>query len=152
MNFPAVALLAALSGFSQASEVDQYYLAEALYFEARSESDESQHWIASVILNRREQIRYPNTIKEVVHEYKIRKGRKICQFSYYCDGKSDEMVDREEYKRAWINAGWALSGLLEDPTDGADHYYNPKLASPKWGPLLEDVMVSGNHVFGKLEW
>lgn len=135
-----------------ASEIEQYFLAEALYFEASTQSDDSQLMIAAVILNRVAQTRYSNTIQDVVHAYKWRKGRKICQFSYYCDGKSDEMRDWYQYRRAWLNAGEALSYDFVDPTDGADHYYNPKLASPAWGPYLYDTVVGEDHIFGKLDW
>ena len=33
------------------------------------------------------------------------------------------------------------SGLIEDPTGGADHYYNPKLANPSWGKLTDEEKV-----------
>jgi hypothetical protein len=33
------------------------------------------------------------------------------------------------------------SGMITDPTGGADHYFNPKLSNPDWGRLTEEKMV-----------
>ena len=68
-------------------------LTEALYFEARGSSYADQAGVADVILNRVESSKYPNSICEVVHQYK--------QFSYYWDGKSDRMrnLDAKESAR-----------------------------------------------------
>jgi len=38
-------------------------------------------------------------------------------------------------------------GKIPDPTGGADHYYNPKLADPNWGKVYEKTYSSGAHDF-----
>lgn len=54
--------------------------------------------------------------------------------------------------------GWAaceavaeLFPYTNDPTNGADHYYNPSVASPKWGrgsAGWHETATIGAHVFG----
>ena len=41
----------------------------------------------------------------------------------------------------------AVSGLLEDNTYGATHYYNPTKAAPTWALKIPVIGVIGNHVF-----
>lgn len=40
-----------------------------------------------------------------------------------------------------------LSGAIADPTNGADHYFNPKLVRPSWAKKMKKVYDSGSHVF-----
>jgi len=47
---------------------------------------------------------------------------------------------------------WQQKGCPVDVTLGADHYYNPDVASPAWGrghADWEETIVHGHHVFGK---
>ena len=61
-------------------------LAEAIYFEARGESEEGQAAVAQVVLNRVSSGLYPASICGVV--YQNRQRRNACQFSFACDGRS----------------------------------------------------------------
>lgn len=50
---------------------------------------------------------------------------------------------------AYRAADAILSGQYQDPTGGATHYYNPSVATPKWGMSAGGKWVKiGNHVFG----
>ena len=76
-------------------------LAKNIYFEARNEPFAVQFAVALVTLNRVHDNAFPNTICEVVyqgiHHADGFPKRDRCQFSWYCDGNSDEVRN----KRAW---------------------------------------------------
>ena len=77
---------------ARSSEYDIECMVEAIYHEARSEGFVAQIAVGNVILQRVKDKRYPNTVCGVVHQAKKWKGKLIrnkCQFSYYCDGKSE---------------------------------------------------------------
>jgi hypothetical protein len=59
-------------------------LAEAIYFEARSEPEKGQYAVAQVVMNRTRTGYYPATVCGVVYENKNR--RNSCQFAFACDG------------------------------------------------------------------
>lgn len=148
-----LAWAAAVLTIGMYSSDDLKYLSEAIYFEARSEPVECQEIVAQVILNRVEQKRFPNTIKEVVH-YKKRntRGNWVCQFSYYCDGKSDVMRNIDAEIRSYQVASKVLLRKTPDLSKGADHYYAHNLVYPYWGPKLKETYQCANHTFGKLKW
>ena len=61
-------------------------LAEAIYFESRSEPEEGQAAVAQVVLNRVRSGIYPATVCGVV--YQDRNRPFACQFTFACEGKS----------------------------------------------------------------
>jgi len=50
-------------------------------------------------------------------------------------------------KEALRVARQVMGGLVDDPTGGADHYYNPDLASPAWGKLTDPKKVKDNEYY-----
>ena len=72
-------------------------LALAIYFEARSEPIAGQLAVAQVILNRVVDERYPDTVCEVIMEGPTHPSghpvRHKCQFSFWCDGKPENVHD-----------------------------------------------------------
>ena len=125
-------------------------MAHAIYFEARSESTAAQMAVGHVILNRVEDPRYPDNVCDVVTEgMRYSSGQMVrdkCQFSFYCDGKSDNPRN----KQAWFNALYIahLSGLVDDVTDGATHYHSTKVF-PEWAYTGEVTTKIHKHVFYK---
>jgi spore germination cell wall hydrolase CwlJ-like protein len=78
-------------------------VAMAVYFEARGEPTAGQIAVAQVIRNRIEDPRYPDNACDVVKQGYYWNGipiRNKCQFSFYCDGKSDDPKN----KQAWFNS------------------------------------------------
>ena len=65
---------------------EQRCLAEAIYFEARSESNEGRAAVAQVVLNRVKSGLYPDTVCGVVYQNSNR--HLACQFTFTCEGKS----------------------------------------------------------------
>ena len=74
-------------------------LARNIYFEARNEPFAGQFAVAMVTLNRVHDEQFPNSICEVVyqglHWPSGHPKRDRCQFSWYCDGKVDNVANRE---------------------------------------------------------
>ena len=109
-------------------------LAAALYFESGSQSLKGKVAVANVILNRVEEgFRGETTICGVV------KARS--QFSFFSDGKSDEMPQKNRLEiKAWDESYLLASSILAegsngehlaDLTAGATHYH-AYYVSPCW--------------------
>lgn len=153
-----VVLLALVASAAHAEDReyrDLYYLAEALYHEARGESDEYILLVAETVEQRVLQPRFKSdNYEEAVHKsaYSKRAGKVICSYEYYCDGKSDAMANPVQKARMLSLAGYFLYGGYERQLDGADHYYAHKKITPYWAPYMYDIVVRGGHTFGKLDW
>ena len=77
-------------------------LATNIYHEARGESYAGKVAVANVTMNRVTSPKFPNTICDVVYQAQTKENwkgntvpkRNKCQFSWYCDGKSDNIAFR----------------------------------------------------------
>jgi len=122
------------------------------YFEARSDGYASVMGVTNVVLNRKEDYRYPNTICEVVYQAVTdRKGnplRNQCQFSWYCDGKADTMKNKvlKEKVEIVVRETLALWYNNIDITEGATHYH-AKYVSPVWSKTLNYTTQIGTHKY-----
>ena len=126
-------------------------LATNVYFESRGESESGQIAVAEVTLNRVLSNKFPNTICEVVHQGKTRNGaplRNQCQFSWYCDGKSDAIKNIEAWKDAYDIAIAYTKIKSTSITEGA-LFYHSKTAQPRWASSMELTATIDNHLFYK---
>ena len=73
-------------------------LANAIYFEARSEPIRSQMAVAQVVVNRAFSGFYPNDVCGVVYQNANR--HLACQFTFACDGKSKAITERGHWSIA----------------------------------------------------
>ncbi len=119
-------------------------LAEALYFEARSETLAGQFAVGEVILNRVDAGNYPDTVCGVVSQGAHRLHR--CQFSYNCDGKSEHFAEPVAFSRAGKLADMMLQGAARVLTDGATHYHANNV-DPRWARALYFTAQIGSHSF-----
>jgi spore germination cell wall hydrolase CwlJ-like protein len=124
-------------------------LALNIYHEARGETITGQVAVASVTLNRVKSARFPNTVCGVVYQaqYSDKKVpvRHKCQFSWYCDGKSDVIEDQSVYKKVFDVAEIVYNTGI-DTTEGS-LFYHAKYVEPYWKDSMELVMVADNHIF-----
>lgn len=113
-------------------------IAEAIVYEARSESDSGKLKVASVILNRVDHTRFPNTIKRVIHQ--------PYQFSYIRDMHNQDPPTKHDWEVAYDVANYALKG---NRNTEALFYLNPKKVKklPKWVLVYSYVETEGNHDF-----
>jgi len=130
-------------------------LALNIYHEARGESQAGKIAVAHVTLNRMKHHKYPESICGVVRQgrhYVNWKGNTMpvkykCQFSWYCDGRSDLVHEDKAWAKSIDLAFDVLMGVTADNTHGATHYYNPSKADPHWAQQYAMTAQHGNHVF-----
>lgn len=122
-------------------------LATAIYFESRSEPVEGQIAVGSVIMNRVEDERWPDTVCGVVKQGRHWKGNPIrnqCQFSYYCDGLSDNPKNRQAYGQAVLLSLPLVLKMTPDPTRGS-LFYHATYVQPQWAGT--PTVTIGDHKF-----
>ena len=127
-------------------------LAQNIYHEARSESTAGRMAVALVTLNRVKDKRFPDTICGVVKQTKYYPSGRIdlhsCQFSWYCDGKSDKPTDRRCWEDALLIAEVMITYDSIDVTDGALWYHSRKVR-PEWSMVYTKTVSIDNHIFYK---
>ncbi len=130
--------------------VEESCLANAVYFEARSELEEGQRAVATVILNRVEAPNFPSTICEVVHQGSSHLNG--CQFSFACDGKPD----LPKPGRAWAKAVAVADEALSDGGEATNKtlqlvstatFYHADYVKARWFKTLTRLTKIGHHIF-----
>lgn len=127
-------------------------LAKNIYFEAGIESTKGKLAVGLVTLNRLDSELYPKSICKVVHQARYWRGnvvRSRCQFSWFCDGKSDSPKQGEEWVASLDAARRALiTSENKDFTDGATHYH-AKYVKPGWARSKKLIRIAriGDHIF-----
>ncbi len=124
-------------------------LAEAVYFESRSEPDEGQAAVAQVVLNRATSGLYPASICGVV--YQNRTHYKACQFSFACEGKSLRITEQDSWRKAVSIADAVVEGRTYVSDVGGATHYHANYVRPGWARRLVKMDVIGHHVFYKLK-
>jgi len=125
-------------------------LALNVYHEARGESDAGQYAVADVVLNRVDSKHYPDSICGVVFDSKRWEGypvRNKCQFSWYCDGKSDAPTDQDAWHKASSVAYEMYNyNRFRGLTEGATHYHT-HYVNPRWNRNMKLIGTIGDHIF-----
>ena len=112
-------------------------LAEAIYFESRSEPEEGQAAVAQVVLNRVRSGIYPTTVCGVV--YQDRNRPFACQFTFACEGKSLRIEEPGPWALATRIAQEVVSGANYNPKVGEAVNYHANYVSPFWVGYLRRV-------------
>lgn len=136
-------------------------LAKNIYFEARGEPVQGQIAVAQVTMNRVNSDLFPDTVCGVVTQGPINQwalthqNREIpllhkCQFSWYCDGKSDTPRNGAAWNRAKQLASEVLADQVPDVSQGTK-WFHATYVNPQWHRTqLQPVTTIGNHVFYQL--
>jgi spore germination cell wall hydrolase CwlJ-like protein len=120
-------------------------LALTIYFEARGESDEGKLAVGHVVMNRAQHSLFPHRVCDVVRQG----GDKLrfrCQFSWWCDGRSDRPRDRQAWSKSRALAGLIYWDYSRDPTAGA-LWYHAEHVRPSWRRDLAPGPKIGHHIF-----
>lgn len=131
---------------SRVGQIDRHQqecMALAMYWEARGEGRRGMEAVGWTILNRTGSMHFPATPCEVVFEGGERPG---CQFSWYCDGRSDRPRDWASWQRAMRLAAHLMTLPGSDPTYGALFFHADDIAVP-WRRPRERTAQIGGHVF-----
>ena len=137
-------------------------IAQNIYWEARNQPAKGMIGVALVTRNRVMDVRFPHSYCEVIEQGPTRKSwrdpnmeypiRHRCQFSWYCDGKSDDIPnhDRDVYQFALSIAYKIYFGELRDFTNGATHYH-ATYVSPDWKESKTKTLRIADHIFYRWE-
>ena len=136
-------------------------LALNTYHEAKNQSTVGQIATAQVVMNRVEDKRFPNTVCEVVKQGPTRPSwedpnkeypiRHRCQFSWYCDGKSDVPKNEKAWRKAQDVAFLVYYNKIQiDVTEGATHYH-ATYVRPAWAKTKKRTTRIEKHIFYRWE-
>ena len=141
-------------------------LAENIYHEARDQGTAGWLAVASVTLNRVTDDRFPDTICGVVFQAETKeswttKGKDVpdaerifypvrhrCQFSWYCDGKADDINHISIHLEIMTFTKLLLTSqiMMFDITDGAT-FYHADYVTPSWAKSKQKTIEIGDHIF-----
>jgi len=119
-------------------------LAQAIWYEAASESEAGQRAVAQVVLNRVSHPSWPSSVCGVVYQGSSR--RTGCQFTFTCDGSLRRNATGRTWDRARNIASEALAGTVYEPIGHATHYHT-LWVNPYWASSLDHVGTIGAHRF-----
>ena len=137
-------------------------LALNMYHEARGQGIAGELAVTAVVLNRVNDKRYPNTVCEVIEQGPTRASwqdpkvrfpvKNRCQFSWFCDGKSDTPRNKKIYNRMYNLADAILGNEISflDITGGATHYH-ADYVSPAWAKTKTKTVEIQDHIFYRWE-
>jgi spore germination cell wall hydrolase CwlJ-like protein len=143
-----IALLLPAKLLASPSEI--YCMAEAIYFEARNQNLIGQIAVAIVVRNRMRDKRYPSTACEVVRDGYYRRGHPVrdkCQFSYWCDGKPEILLEKKAWKKALTLAELVYIDGIEIVGLGSATHYHTVWVDPRWAKELNQCLIIGDHKF-----
>ena len=162
-GFETLVLASLLSGSMSASTAvednrSSECLAMNMYHEARNQGTAGILAVSAVVLNRVNDHRFPDTICEVVEQGPTRASwqdpmvrfpiKNKCQFSWYCDGKSDVPHNKVDYQYFLELSTAILSYELPflDITDGAT-FYHADYVMPSWAKTKTRTIEIEDHIF-----
>lgn len=119
-------------------------LTQAIYYEARNESEEGQAAVAEVVMNRSRAGGYPPRVCEVVYQ----RNSRTCQFTFTCDGSIGRSpVNATAWARAESIARDVYEGRRESLLPRSSVNYHANYVRPSWASRLEQVRQIGAHIF-----
>jgi len=132
-------------------------LATNVYHEARGEDFVGQVAVAHVTMNRVNSKRFPDSVCGVVYQarysewWKKHHNKNVpvknqCQFSWYCDGRSDAVNDTELFHELLILSIQVYHKMIPDNTDGS-LFYHSRRVEPYWASSYNQYAHIGNHIF-----
>ena len=175
MKFAVLVLAGAMAVVTvkiQAQKVSEYHpsvkcLALNMYHEARSQGTAGLFAVSAVVLNRVNDKRFPNSVCEVVYQgptresWKTRQHKDLpdykrqyypiknrCQFSWYCDGKSDTPRNKKKWEELLDLSASIMHNeiLFVDITDGA-LFYHADYVTPGWAKTKQKTVEVQDHIF-----
>ena len=119
-------------------------LALTIYHEARGESLSGRLAVGHVVMNRTRSLLFPAGVCEVVRQGGQQQHR--CQFSWWCDGRSDRPKDQAALRDSLWLAEEIYYGCTQDPTAGA-LWYHSTAVKPSWSKSFGPGRRIGGHLF-----
>lgn len=132
-------------------------LARNIYFEARGEPEAGKIAVGLVTLNRAKHDKFPNSVCGVVQDGKHdRNGKPLtyrCQFTWYCDGRPDRIVQHDVFAKIediaeHLYDEYYVAEKLPDMVNGATHFHTTNI-NPGWRGMTKIKRI-GNHIFYRM--
>jgi spore germination cell wall hydrolase CwlJ-like protein len=120
-------------------------LALNIYHEACGESEKGKRAVGHVVMNRVTDRRFPTSVCQVVRQGGERR-RHRCQFSWWCDGRSDLPLNQTAWDSSIEMAHEIIAGQSSDPTGGA-LWYHADYVHPYWRKAFKRGPKIGTHIF-----
>ena len=137
-------------------DMGAHCLAQNIYFESGNQPLAGKIAVAHVTLNRVEHDMFPNNICDVVYQTKQWRtswtGNQVpvigqCQFSWFCDGKSDKPKDSKTWAESLKIADEVMNtDKYFDVTEGA-MWYHADYIYPYWARHLNQTIHLHAHIF-----
>lgn len=127
------------------NEREMKCLAEAIYYEARSEPERGQAAVAQVVLNRSISGVYPSTVCGVV--YQNRHRYLACQFTFACEGKALRITEPGPWRAAQRIARDVAEGRTYLAGVGNATHYHANYVRPWWARYMDRREKVGKHIF-----
>ena len=131
-------------------------MATNIYHEAKNQPMVGQIAVAQVVMNRVKDSRYPNNVCDVIKQGLTYKNGKVvlgkCQFSWYCDGKKDDVnMKTEKWRNSLRYASMVITNRITlDVTEGATHYH-ATYVRPAWARTKTKTVRINRHIFYRWE-
>tara|TARA_R100001591_G_scaffold64943_2_gene74542 strand:+ start:695 stop:1123 length:429 start_codon:yes stop_codon:yes gene_type:complete len=131
-------------------------MATNIYHEAKNQPMAGQIAVAQVVMNRVNDSRYPDNVCDVVKQGLTYKNGKVvlgkCQFSWYCDGKKDDVDKKsEKWRNSLRYASMVITNRITlDVTEGATHYH-ATYVRPAWARTKTKTVRINRHIFYRWE-
>lgn len=131
-------------------------MATNIYHEAKNQPMAGQIAVAQVVMNRVKDNRYPDNVCDVVKQGLTYKNGKVvlgkCQFSWYCDGKKDDVNKKsEKWRNSLRYASMVITNRITlDVTEGATHYH-ATYVRPAWARTKTKTVRINRHIFYRWE-
>ena len=131
-------------------------MAVNIYHEAKNQPMAGQIAVAQVVMNRVKDNRYPDNVCDVIKQGLTYKNGKVvlgkCQFSWYCDGKKDDVDKKsEKWRNSLRYASMVITNKITlDVTEGATHYH-ATYVRPAWARTKTKTVRINRHIFYRWE-
>ncbi|WP_213878700.1 cell wall hydrolase [Pseudomonas sp. dw_358] len=122
-------------------------LSRTIYWEAKGGGPADMEAVADVVVNRLGHEGFSDTVCGVV---KQGAEKKACQFSWWCDGRSDQVQEEDRYSVAKEIARKALNQQLKDSTGGAV-FFHDRHVTPGWGKAYIRTAETDKFIFYKVK-
>ena len=144
-----------------------------IYREANNQSYNGMIAVGRVVMNRVQDNRWPGDPCSVIYEGPVRESwktkkdptladkdrvynpvRNRCQFSWYCDGKKDELINTDNNIKWKVASAIAYEILAYDKwngiVEGANHYH-ADYVKPSWRKQMQLISRIDDHIFYRQE-
>ena len=156
MTLTLIGVIFVQKAFASDPNGENVCMAKNIYFEAGNQPLAGKIAVAQVVMNRVANRDYPDNICGVIYQSKWKTNwqgnpvpvRNMCQFSWFCDGKSDEPLDTDTFFESYLIAQDVFYGKYPDITEGATHYHN-LWVEPYWAETLNETVQITDHIFYK---